>query len=832
MRRWSRVRSPSESPLSAAPRRGLASAALLALASAGASGCVQRGAPTGDALRGHAAAELPDAEPLRFDPLPGAGGELDRTVLPIAAPERPTFTALDIRDVAERPQRFEVTAPDGAPNVVVVLIDDFGFGVSSTFGGPVATPTMDQLAAEGLRYNNFHTTALCSPTRVALKTGRNHHMANAGSIMESSTAFPGNTGQVPRQIAPLAEVLRLNGYSTAAVGKWHETAPWEVSVSGPFDRWPLQQGFDFFYGFIGAETNQWSPTVVEGNTRVPLPDRPDYHFLTDMTDRAIQWVRAQQSMTPDKPFFIYYAPGATHAPHHVPKEWIDRYAGEFDAGWDALREATLARQKELGVVPEATALPEKPAAIKDWEGLSDLEKRVFRRQAEVYAGFAAMTDHEIGRLIAAIDALGERDNTLVIFVAGDNGASAEGGAVGTFNESTYFNSVDERLEDVAARLGEWGGPTTYPHMASGWAVALDSPHKWTKQVASDFGGTRNAMIVRWPQRVRRTGELRRQFHHVIDVAPTVLEAAGLPEPKVVAGVDQIPIQGTSMVYTFDDPDAADRHTTQYFEMFGNRSIYHEGWLARTIHKAPWEAAPRGRLVDDEWELFHATEDFSLAHDLSAAEPEKLAALRRLFLQEAVRNHVLPIDDRSVERLDPLQAGRPDVLAGRTSLTLYPGMVGMAENAFINLKNASFTIDARVDVDAARPEGVLLAQGGRFGGWALHLDGGAPAFTYNFVGLEATTIKAERPLPRGAVAVRVEFAYDGGKGSGGTATLFVGDEEVASGRIPRTQANVFSVDETADVGVDLATAVVPGLAGGERSRLRGGAIETITVSVAR
>lgn len=449
------------------------------------------------------AAEPTLPTPPADEPPATHAGVNDRTVLPIPSARRAFYTELSVTDVESPPVPTEVRPPEGAPNVVIILIDDFGFGVSSTFGGPVATPTMDELAAEGVRYNNFHTTALCSPTRTALKTGRNHHMANVGSVMETATAFPGNTGEIPNRIAGLPTILQLNGYSTAAFGKWHETPVWETSVSGPFQHWPLQQGFDHFYGFLGGETNQWSPALFDGQTRVDIPESPDYHFLTDMTDRAIDWIEAQHSMTPEKPFFLYYAPGATHAPHHVPKEWIAKYEGKFDAGWDVIREQTLARQKQLGVVPADTKLPPKPDAIKDWDQLSTVEKRVISRQAEVFAGFAAMTDHEIGRLLDAIARLGEERNTLVMLVAGDNGTSAEGGMVGLFNEMTYFNKVEENVAELAGKLDEWGGPETYPHMAAGWAVAFDSPHKWTKQIASDFGGTRNPLIIRWPARVTK-----------------------------------------------------------------------------------------------------------------------------------------------------------------------------------------------------------------------------------------------------------------------------------------------------------------------------------------
>ena len=485
---------------------------------------------------------------------------LDRTVLPIQEPERQTYSELDARNV-KPPPRFEVRAPENAPNVVIVLIDDVGLGAPSTFGGPIQTPTLDRLASAGLRYNNFHTTALCSPTRNALKTGRNHHTTNTGSIMETSTAFPGNTGQIPNSVAPLAEMLRLNGYSTGAFGKWHETAAWETSVSGPFDRWPTHQGFDKFYGFIGGETDQWYPLVYDGVTRVNPPHTPGYHFTVDMTTQAINWVKAQQSMTPDKPFLMYYATGAVHAPHHVPKEWADKYKGQFDEGWDRIRQETVERQKKLGIIPSDTRLAEKPEDIKDWSTLSADERRLFARQAEVFAGFLEHTDHEVGRLVEALEEIGEMDNTLLIYIAGDNGTSAEGGFVGMFNEMTYFNQVTEKVEDLIPLIDKWGGPETFPHMAAGWAVAFDAPFSWTKQVASDFGGTRNGMVIHWPNGITEKGGLRSQFGHVIDIAPTVLEAATLPEPKIVNGTPQTPIEGVSLLYTFNDAEAKEPHHT-------------------------------------------------------------------------------------------------------------------------------------------------------------------------------------------------------------------------------------------------------------------------------
>jgi arylsulfatase len=744
----------------------------------------------------------------------------DRTVLPIADPVYPPSDILDVRD-ATPPPHFEVKAPEGAPNVLVVLIDDLGFAGTSTFGGPVGTPTFDQIANEGLYYNNFHTTAVCSPTRAALKSGRNHHDNNMGAIIEMGTAFPGNTGQIPNEVAPLAEILRLNGYSTGAFGKWHELAAWEASISGPFDRWPTHQGFDKFYGFLGGETNQWAPFIYDGTHPVELPEDPDYHFLTDMTNQAVSWIRYQKALTPEKPFFVYYAPGATHAPHHVPKDWIARWEGKFDQGWDKLREEILARQIESGVVPEGTKLAPKPEAIPDWEGLSADEKRLFARQAEVFAAFVEMTDHEIGRVIQAIDETGQLANTLIILVYGDNGTSAEGGRSGMFSEMTYFNGVQEQVADMLEYLDRWGGPETYPHMAAGWAVAFDTPYQWTKQVASDHGGTKVGMAVRWPQGVQAQGGLRTQFHHVIDVAPTVLEAAGLPEPRLVNGVEQRPMDGVSMAYSFDDAEAAGRHTTQYFEMFGNRAIYHDGWFARTIHRAPWEQQPRRPLADDIWELYDTRTDFSLVNDLSAKQPEKLAELKALFMSEAAKNHALPIDDRMFERIIPSLVGRPDLMAGRTSLTLAEGMTGMTENVFLDIKNKSKTITAEVEAPEGGANGIVLAQGGRFGGWALYVKDGIPAYDYNFLGLERTTIAASEALPAGKSTIRFEFAYDGeGRGQGGQGALFVNGEQVAEGRIARTQPTIFSADETADVGIDLATPVVETIGSEARSRFNG------------
>jgi arylsulfatase len=542
-------------------------------------------------------------------------------------------------------------------------------------------------------------------------------------------------------------------------------------------------------------------------TQVEPSHDPNYHFMTDMTNQAIDWMGYQKSLTPDKPFFIYFAPGATHAPHQVPKEWIAKYKGKFDQGWDKLREETLARQKRLGVVPAETKLAPKPAAIKDWAALTADEKKLFARQMEVFAGFGEYADTEIGRLIQAIADTGQLENTLIFYIVGDNGASAEGGMVGLYNEMTYFNGVNETVQDILKHYDELGGPTTYPHYAAGWAVAGDTPFTWTKQVASSYGGTRNGMVIHWPTGIAAKGQVRSQWHHVIDIAPTILEAAGLPEPKSVNGTPQTPIEGVSLAYTFADPKAPSRHTTQYFEIFGNRAIYDNGWLAGTVHRAAWEFKVRRPLEDDIWELYDTRTDFSLANDLAAKNPEKLKELQALFLKEAVKYSVLPLDDRTLERLNAGLVGRPDLMAGRTSLTVYNGMIGMSENVFINVKNRSHTIAAEVEIPKTGAKGVLLAQAGRFGGWSLYVRDGKPTYTYNWLGLQRYTVAAKQALPAGKATIRFEFAYDGGGvGKGGTGTLFVNGKQVATGRIDRTQCCTFSADEGADVGADEGTPV--------------------------
>ncbi len=733
------------------------------------------------------------------------GQDLNRSVLPIPEPVRQTSKELDVRN-ATPPPRFDVKAPNGAPNVVIILIDDMGFGVSEAFGGPVTTPTMDKLAGNGIKYNRFHTTSLCSPTRVALLTGYNHHSNNMGCITEAATTFPGNTGVRPQSITPMAEVLRQNGYNTAAFGKYHETPPWEISNSGPQDRWPTRSGFEKFYGFIGGETNQWAPLIYDGVTLVETPDDPNYHFTTDMTNQAISWVRFQQALSPDRPFFMYFAPGATHAPHHVPKEWADKYKGKFDQGWDKIREQTLARQIKLGIVPANTKLAPKPVDIKDWDKLSADEKKLFERQMEVYAGFAEQTDYEVGRLISTISDLGIMDNTLIVFIAGDNGASAEGQMNGMYSEMTYFNGIAETVPDMLKHYDEWGSPSTYPHFSAGWAVAMDAPFSYTKQVASDFGGTRNGMIIQWPAGIKAKGEVRSQFGHVIDIAPTVFEVAKIPAPTTVNGIKQDPIEGKSLAYTFNNAGAAEQHNVQYFEMFGNRGIYQDGWYARTIHRPAWRQKPLNTLQEDKWELFNTNEDFSLSENLETKNPDKLKAMQGLFMKEAERFHVLPLDDRLLERTNAALMGRPTVMGDRTSITYGDGMKGMGVDIFIDLRNTSYTITADVEVKD-NGNGVIVCQGGRFGGLSFYLKDGKPAFTYNYLGMEATNIVATQSLKAGKYNLVYDFIYDGvGMGKGGYATITVNGNKVAEGKLPKTQPGIFSVDDLADIGVDEGTHV--------------------------
>ena len=740
--------------------------------------------------------------------------DASRIVLPIPDQPRTGLITYDAKDPdTHYPKIEQLRPPKGAPNVLIVLIDDAGFGASSAFGGPCQTPNAERLAASGLKLTRFHTTALCSPTRQALLTGRNHHSVGMGGITEIASGSPGYSSVLPNTASPLARTLKLNGYATAQFGKCHEVPVWETSPAGPFDAWPTGGGgFEYFYGFIGGEAHQWYPSVYEGTTPIEIEKTPEegYHFMADMTDKAISWVGQQRALTPDKPFFMYFAPGATHAPHHVPKEWADKYKGKFDQGWDKVREETFDRQKKLGVIPADAQLTARHKEIPAYDDMPEDLKPVLARQMEVYAGFMEYADYHVGRLLDALEKLQILDDTLVYYIIGDNGASAEGTLNGTFNEMINFNGAAalETPEFLMARLDRLGGPDSYNHYAVGWAHAMNTPYQWTKQVASHWGGTRNGTIVHWPNGIKAKGEMRTQFHHIIDVAPTILEAAGLPQPIFVNGVQQMPIQGVSMAYCFDDVKAPERRETQYFEMFGNRGIYHKGWTAVTRHKTPWilhgEVTPA--FDDDVWELYDTSKDWTQANDLSKQMPEKLHELQRLWLIEATRYNVLPLDDNVAARFDPDLAGRPVLIRGKSQI-LFQGMGRLSENSVVNIKNKSHAVTALLVVPEAGAEGVIIAQGGNIGGWSLYAKGGKLKYCYNFLGIQYFYAESDSALPVGEHQVRMEFAYEGGgPGKGGTVTLFVDGKQVGAGSVAATAMSVFSADDTCDVGADYGSAV--------------------------
>lgn len=704
---------------------------------------------------------------------------------------------------AKFPPIEQLRPPKGAPNILLIMLDDVGFGASSAFGGPVNTPTAERLAADGLKYTRFHTTALCSPTRACLLTGRNHHTVGMGTITEIATSAPGNNSMRPNTCAPLAKILKYNGYSTAQFGKCHEVPTWENDPIGPFERWPAGGGgFERFYGFQAGETNQWFPELIDNTTRAEIPDDPDYHLMPDITEKAINYMKMQKAIAPDKPFFIYFVPGATHAPHHVPKEWADKYKGQFDDGWDKLRERTIVRQKELGVVPMDAELTKRPDEIPAWDDMPEELKPVLRRQMEVYAGFLEYTDYHIGKLIDVLEKGNFLQDTLVMYIIGDNGASAEGTLNGTFNEMTNFNGMAalETPEYLMEHLEEIGGPTSYNHYAVGWAHAMCTPYQWTKQVASHFGGTRNGTIIHWPSHIKAKGELRHQFHHVVDIAPTLLELAGIPEPNEVDGVGQRPMEGVSFAYTLNDADAPERKDIQYFEMFGNRGIYYKGWTAVTKHRTPWEltGAKTVAFDDDNWELYDTAKDWTQAEDLSKKHPDKLHELQRLWLIEATRYNVLPMDDRTGERLVDESAGRPKLVRGNSQI-IFPGMV-LGEQAVVNIKNKSHSVTADVAIEKSGVNGVIVAQGANFGGWALYAREGKLKYVYNFLGMQIYEVEASESLPVGKHQVRMEFKYDGGGlGRGGVSTLYVDGAQVAEGRVERTHTTIFSADSTLMVG---------------------------------
>jgi len=705
-----------------------------------------------------------------------------------------------------------VEAPKGAPNVLLILTDDVGFGATSPFGGPIQTPTFQKLANEGLRYNMFHTTALCSPTRAALITGRNHHSVASGVITEFATGFPGYNSLVPRSAGSIGEGLKGNGYNTSWFGKMHNVPDWMSSQAGPFDLWPSGLGFEFFYGFLGGDSDQWHPALYE-NTRPiePYVGKPNYILDVDLANKAIDWLRMQHALAPNKPWFLYYATGTAHAPHHAPKDWIAKYKGQFDQGWDKVREETLARQIKLGVVPPNTRLTKRPEQLPAWDSLSDDQKRLYARMMEVYAGALSHADSQIGRLLDAIEQSGQRDNTLVIFIMGDNGASAEGSLQGTTNEvATAANGVTESLPYLLSMIDELGGPKTYNHYPVGWAHAMDSPMQWTKQVASHFGGTRNGMVISWPARSMDKGGIRSQFSHVTDIVPTIYEAIGIKPPSVMNGTKQKPLEGTSLVYTFNNAKAPTRHRTQYFELVGNRAIYKDGWMASTTPlRLPWVTIGQEPNPDDfKWELYNINEDFSQANDLAAKNPAKLKELQQAFDVEAKKYNVYPLDSTFASRADP--AIRPSLTRGRSQFTYYPGMVRIPEGSAPDFKNKSWAIAAEVTIPERGASGVLATMGGRFGGWALLMQDGKPQFVYALSNQSdhKYRVASDQTVPAGNHVVRFSFKYDeGGIGKGGTGTLFVDGNQVAQGAIPRTIAVRVSLDETFDIGEDTGTPVV-------------------------
>jgi arylsulfatase len=740
--------------------------------------------------------------------------KVQRSILPIPDSQHVGLTTYDAKNPDTKfPPIENLRPPKGAPNVLVVLIDDCGFGATSAFGGPVPTPGAEKLAANGLKFNRFHTTALCSPTRQALLTGRNHHSVNMGGICEIATSAPGYTSVLPKSKAPLAMTLKLNGYSTAQFGKCHEVPVWQTSPLGPFDQWPTGGGgFEYFYGFIGGETNQWYPAIYDGTVPIEQDKTPEegYHFTEDMTNKAIAYIRSQKALMPDKPFFIYFAPGATHAPHHVPNEWIDKFKGKFDGGWDKLREETFARQKKLGVIPADAVLTKRPEEIPAYDDMPAALKPILAREMEVYAGFLAHTDHHVGRLFDTLKDLEILDDTLIYYIFGDNGASAEGTLNGCFNEVAVLNGMGtlETPEFLKSKIDDFGGPDAYNHYAVGWAHAMDTPYQWTKQVASHFGGTRNGTIVHWPNGIKAKGEVRSQFCHVIDFAPTVLEAAGIPAPTIVNSIQQAPFEGASMLYAFNDAKAAERRETQYFEMFCNRGIYHKGWTAVTRHGVPWVGSYKRGFDEDVWELYDTNTDWTQSKDLAKEQPKKLAELQRLFEIEATKYSVLPLDDRTFERFNPDLAGRPQLIKGNSQI-LFGGMARLSEGSLVVTHNKSYSLTAEIDVPKSGARGVIVALGGSVGGWSLYALNGKLKHCYNFFGIHRYFTEGTTPIPAGKHQVRMEFKYDGGGlAKGGTVSLFVDGKKDGEGRVDMSVPMLFSADETCDVGKETGSTVSP------------------------
>jgi arylsulfatase len=698
--------------------------------------------------------------------------------------------------------------PKGAPNIVLILIDDAGYGQFGTYGGQIPTPALDSVAAEGLRFTRFHTTALCSPTRAALLTGRNHHSTGNGVITEAATGYDGYTGIIGKNVGTFAEVLRQHGYATSWFGKNHNTPDWETSQVGPFDRWPSGLGFDYFYGFMGGDVDQWQPTLFENHQLVPRSTDPDYILTKDLVDKAIAWLRGTRSIDSEKPYFLYMATGATHAPHHVRPEFIAPFKGQFDAGWDVYRQQTFERQKKLGVVPANTKLTPRAAELPAWNSLSADQRKLFARMMEVFAGFTAETDHEMGRLLEVVRALPDADNTIIIYEVGDNGASAEGGLVGLLNESTFFNGVPESLEANLKAIDELGGPKHFNHFPAGWAWAMNTPFQWAKQIASHLGGVRNPIVISWPARIKDKGGVRNQFHHVIDIAPTLYEATGITFPTMLNGVAQKPIEGISMVYAFDSATAPDRRRSQYFEMFINRAMYQDGWWAASRTGIPWDSTPKPINADTAtWELYNLNEDFSQANDLAAANPAKLRQLQDLWWAAAAQYSVLPLDGRKAERLSAELQGRPSLAGNRTSYTYYPGMLALAAGSAPKILNKSFAITAEIEMTEQSSDGAILSFGGSDGGYGLYIRENRPVFVGNYLNQTLTRVTSTAPLPMGPVELRAEFDYDGGGlGKGGNLSLFVNGQKVGDGRMEKTQALTLGLGGTLDVGADTGSPV--------------------------
>jgi arylsulfatase A-like enzyme len=731
--------------------------------------------------------------------------KVDRTVLPLPSSKFEGVVGKTYKESKEDWPKIP-TPPTGAPNIVVILLDDVGFGQTSTFGGPVQTPELDKLAAQGLRYTRFHTTAICGPSRAALLTGRNHHQAGVGFLAEWATGYPSYNNMIPRETSGMGSIFKYNGYDTSWFGKNHNTPDWETSVVGPFDRWPTGMGFDYFYGFNAGETNQYYPVIFENTKAVEPMKTPEqgYHFMTDMTDRAIQWVQYTKSVAPQKPFMIYFAPGIAHAPHLVSAEWRDKYKGQFDKGWDVIREETYQRQLKLGVIPPGTKLTARPEWVKPWDTLSADQKRFYARLMENYAGYLSFADHETGRFIDALHQLPDADNTLIFYIVGDNGASSEGGMDGTLNEIKSLNGIQTPIEDNIKHIDEIGGPETEPHYPVGWAWAGDAPFQWVKQVASHFGGTRNPMVVSWPAKIKDVGGTRSQFIHLIDVLPTMLAAAGLPAPKSVEGVTQKPLDGVSFLSTFTDAQAKPIRERQYFEIFSNRAIYDHGWIAAAQHTLPWrqDYAP-GNWDKDKWELYNIDEDYSEANDLAAKYPQKLAAMKKLFDEEAVKNHVYPLDDRGTGRLVSPKPTPYD--PKRTDFVFYAGATRLAETASPNTKNKSHSITAEITMPEHGGEGIIVAAGGGSAGYALYVENGKLVYHYKYFD-DRYVITSTETVPAGKSTVKFDFAYEGGGvGKGGTGTLFINGKKVGEGHIPATVAGRFGID-TFGIGSDTGAPV--------------------------